>query len=70
MTIPIIRIAEESGKQLDLVCSPPVFMLAFAFDWIAGMLAFVVLELLRIRWFSLSDTKSHPQQHGLLHIKA
>jgi hypothetical protein len=70
MTIPIIRIAEESGKQLDLVCSPPVFMLAIAFDWIAGVLAFVVLKPLRIRWLSaLSDTKSHPQQHSLLHIK-
>ena len=33
-------------------------------------LAFVVLSPLRIRWLSaLSDSKSHPQQHSLLHIK-
>ena len=52
------------------MCSPPVFMLAIAFDWVAGLLAFVVLKPLRIRWLSaLSDTKSHPQRHSLLHIK-
>jgi hypothetical protein len=60
--------AQESGKPLDLVCSSLVFMLAIAFDRIARMLAFVVLEPWRIRWLSLSDSKSHPQQHRLLHI--
>jgi OFA family oxalate/formate antiporter-like MFS transporter len=37
----------------------PVFMLAIAFDWIAGLLAFLVLKPLRIRWLSaLSETKA------------
>jgi hypothetical protein len=60
--------AQESGKQLDLVYSLLVFMLAIAFDRIARMLAFVVLKPWRIRWLSLFDSKSHPQQRSLLHI--
>jgi MFS transporter, OFA family, oxalate/formate antiporter len=36
----------------------PVFMLAIAFDWIAGLLAFLVLKPLRIRWLSAQSAEA------------
>jgi MFS transporter, OFA family, oxalate/formate antiporter len=55
LLVPIASlIVSRTGNWL------PVFMLAIAFDWIAGLLAFLVLKPLRIRVLSAqSETKSH-----------
>lgn len=49
-------IASRTGNWL------PVFMLAIAFDWIAGLLAFLVLKPLRIRWLSAQSEMQAPSK--------